>query len=114
MAIRSLEAVAVQAPVSFIPFPRSDLERSLVDRFEEQACARADHLAVNTTTQNLSYAALNRAANGIAPAILERLGPGNAPVALLMRDEAMTIASIIGALKAGKIYAPVDTTDSPA
>src|SRR6478609_8417849 len=114
MAIGSREATAVQVPVTFTPFSRSNLERSIVDRFEEQARMRAEHLAVKSTSRSLSYSDLNKAANGIAYRILERIGEGNDPVALLMRDEATTIASILGALKAGKIYVPLDPTGSPA
>ena len=58
--------------------------------------------------QTLTYAQLDRAANRVAHALLDRLGPGNEPVALLLPQGIRQVAAVLGALKAGKIYVPLD------
>src|SRR5687768_14909411 len=107
-------ARVLPAFASFVPFDRSEIEQSLSDRFEQQVRRRPDKLALKTTTQSLTYAQLNRAANRIAHAVLARLGDANEPVALFVRDEALAIAAVIGLLKARKIYVPLDLADSVA
>lgn len=56
----------------------------------------------------LSYLELNRRANRVAHAILDRRGPGNDAVALLLSQGADLIAAILGVLKAGKFYLALD------
>lgn len=69
---------------------------------------RPDRLAVGDATGTVTYAQLDRAANHVAAALLA-LRPGREEtVALLLGHEATMIAAIVGALKAGKIYVPLD------
>ncbi|HEY2989841.1 MAG TPA: non-ribosomal peptide synthetase [Candidatus Binatia bacterium] len=95
---------------SFVEFGKEDVERSIPERFEKMARLYPNRLAVKTRTQTLTYEALNRAANRLAHAILERCGGGNDPVALLLEHDAPMIAAIFAALKAGKIYVPLDAS----
>jgi amino acid adenylation domain-containing protein len=95
---------------SFIEFTKDEVEQSIPDRFEKIARLYPDRLAVKTREQALAYADLNRAANRVARAILEKRGEGYEPIALLLENDAPMIAAILGALKAGKIYVPLDTS----
>ena len=97
----------------FEPFPRVDLEGSLVARFARQVSRHGGRLAVKMGTHALTYAELDRAANRIAHALLARLGPGNEPVALLLPQGPGQVAAVLGALKAGKIYVPLDVAQPP-
>jgi len=92
----------------FEPFPREALEGSIPARFEAIVRRHPDRLAVKTKTQALTYAALNRHANRVARAILARGGRDEEPVALLMETDAPVVTAILGVLKAGRIYVPVD------
>jgi amino acid adenylation domain-containing protein len=93
---------------SFVEFNKADIEQSIADRFERQARQFPDRIAVKTYSRGLTYDELNRAANRVAHAILAHYDRGNEPIALLFKQGvAMTVASL-GALKAGKAYAPVD------
>src|SRR5262245_28297798 len=92
----------------FEPFPRTALDRSLAARFAQEVTRRGDGLALKMGAEALSYAALDRAANRIAHAILGGLGVGNEPVALLLPQSPRQITAVLGALKAGKIYVPLD------
>ncbi len=63
---------------------------------------------MKTQHHRLTYAALNQFANRVAHAILTRCGVGAEPIALLLNHDAPLIAAILGVLKAGKIYVPLD------
>jgi amino acid adenylation domain-containing protein len=56
----------------------------------------------------LTYAELDEWANRIASSILARRGEAQEPVGLPIEQGASSIAAILGALKAGKIYVPLD------
>src|SRR5262245_22358910 len=92
----------------FEPFPRADLQGSLVSRFARQVARHGARLAATRGANALTYAHLDRAANRIAHALIARLGVGNEPVALLLPQGPRQVAAVLGALKAGKIYVPLD------
>lgn len=96
---------------TFIAFENSAIEQSISARFEQQVARYPQRLAVVAGESQLTYTALNRLANRIARAILAHLGEGEMPVALLFEQGAFIIAAILGVLKAGKIYVPLDPTD---
>ncbi|MBC7944328.1 MAG: non-ribosomal peptide synthetase [Burkholderiales bacterium] len=91
---------------AFVEFPKSETEQSLIARFERQVELYGPALAIKTPRDELSYRDLNRAANQIAHALLARGGDVEEPVALLLERGA--VAAILGVLKAGKIYVPLD------
>lgn len=84
------------------------MEHSLVTAFEAQVAARPHRLALTTERTELTYGALDALANGVAGLVLEALGPGPEPVALCLGSESAMIAAMLGVLKAGKAYVPVD------
>jgi non-ribosomal peptide synthetase component F len=93
---------------AFASFDARDLDGSIAGRFEQQVRRFPDRLAVECPRQRFTYAELNRASNRIAHAILDLRGEGSEPVALLCGQGALLIAAILGVLKAGKIYVPLD------
>jgi len=97
-------------------FTGADVEQSIPERFAQQVRRHGERLAVGTGSGRvvLSYDALNRAANRVAWAILARRGAGEEPVALLFEHGASTIVALLGALKAGKLYVPLDPAYPPA
>jgi amino acid adenylation domain-containing protein len=101
-------------PKSFVRFERTELERSIPDRFERQVTQHPSHTAVKTKGHAWTYAQLNDVANRIARAILERCGEASEPVALLMEQDAPLVAAILGALKANKIYVALDPANPRA
>jgi amino acid adenylation domain-containing protein len=112
--VRSVADSAGGESIAFEEFRRADIEQSVPDRFEQQVRRFPDRLAVKSPTRALSYAALNTAANRLAHAIVERRGVGQEPVALLVEKDAALIVAMLGALKAGKIYVPLDPSLPPA
>ncbi|MFH0341843.1 MAG: amino acid adenylation domain-containing protein [Chromatiales bacterium] len=93
---------------AFVEFLESETAQSIPQRFERQASIYDAQLAVRTRDRALSYGELNRLANRVAHAVLAELGPMRNCVAILIEQGAGAIAAILGALKAGKIYVPLD------
>lgn len=94
---------------AFTAFPRDALELSIPARFEQQVRRFPDRLALKTSLDAVTYDGLNRRANRLARTIRARLGDGAEPVALLFEHGAL-VAGLLAALKAGKIYVPLDPT----
>jgi amino acid adenylation domain-containing protein len=93
---------------AFVEFGREEIEQSIAARFEKIARLYPDRTAVKMGQQRLTYDELNRAANRLARAILALRGEGNEPVVLLFEPGIRPIVAILGLLKAGKIYVPLD------
>jgi len=93
---------------ALIRFEKEETEQSIPQRFEQQVSRYPDRLAVRTRNHQLSYAALNKVANRVARALLTQRGEGAESIALLLEHNAAMIAAILGVLKAGKVYVPLD------
>jgi amino acid adenylation domain-containing protein len=92
----------------FVPFDPSHVEQSVHARFEQQVDLHADRIAIRTVAETLTYRELDRLANRIAQTILARIGQGAEPVVVLFEHEAVGIAAVLGVLKAGRCYVPLD------
>ena len=89
-------------------FPRAEIEQSISARFEGQAKQHPDRLAVACAGERLAYAELDVWADGVAQAVLDRLGGGEEPVGVLCGQGVQLVVAILGVLKAGKFYVPLD------
>jgi amino acid adenylation domain-containing protein len=98
----------VAALPGFRELPRDAIEQSISACFERQVAEGPDREALRTPGTRLTYGELNARANRIAAEILERRGAAPEPAALLLSQSAALPAAILGALKAGKIYLPLD------
>ena len=56
----------------------------------------------------MSYRQLNQRANRVARVLLQARGEREEQIALLLENGDMLIATILGVLKAGKVYVPLD------
>jgi len=92
----------------FIEFKREEIEQSIPNHFEQQVKKYPKNIAVKTKNDEWTYDALNRAANWVAQTILALCGRGEERIALLFEQDAPMIAGILGVLKAGKTYVPLD------
>lgn len=81
----------------------------VIEQFERQAADTPDALAVKSGDVKLSYCELNEKANQLAYYLLRerRLRPQD-KVALMVNRSEKIIIGIIGILKAGGVYIPVD------
>ncbi|MEW6732939.1 MAG: amino acid adenylation domain-containing protein, partial [Acidobacteriota bacterium] len=92
----------------FVEFVASEINQSIVKRFESQVQRYPDRIAVKTEEHAWSYDLLNRKANRIACTIATRLGTAEGRIALLFEHDAAMIAGLLAVLKAGKTYVPLD------
>ncbi|MFE5486109.1 amino acid adenylation domain-containing protein [Streptomyces sp. NPDC056527] len=80
----------------------------LVARFEEQAARAPGAVAVRWGATSLSYAELNARANRIAHRLIARgIGPEDT-VAVALPSSPELVAALLGTLKAGAMYLPLD------
>jgi amino acid adenylation domain-containing protein len=95
---------------AFVEFKRDEIEQSITRRFEEQVKKCPAKLAVRSKNQEWSYEELNNSANRIARSILSS-DSEEERVALLFEHDAPMIAAMLGVLKAGRTYVPLNTND---
>lgn len=91
---------------AFRAFSAQEVEQSIPACFAQQVARTPERIAIQTASQ-LTFAALDRAANRLANAILKRRGDRAEPVAFLVSHGCPQIVAMFGALKAGKIYVPL-------
>ncbi len=104
----AIQAKCFHLTGTFIEFTKEEIEQSIPKRFEKQVAKYPDRSAVKSRKHHFTYDELNKASNRVAQAILSRRGAGQEPVALLMEHDAPVIAAILGVLKVGAIYVPLD------
>jgi len=96
------------SPKPFVEFKIEDTRQSIAQRFEQQARRYSNRLAVKYNQRSLTYGELNGRANRVAHAILNHGELAQAPIALVCGTALSTIVASLGALKAGKAFAPLD------
>ncbi|HEY7164852.1 MAG TPA: non-ribosomal peptide synthetase [Candidatus Binatia bacterium] len=89
-------------------FSQDEIAQSIPQRFEKMVRQFPDRTAVESRRRQFTYRDLNRLANQMAHAVLSACGDGNRGVAVLMEHDAAVVAAIMGVLKAGKFYVPLD------
>jgi amino acid adenylation domain-containing protein/FkbM family methyltransferase len=88
--------------------PLAEPGPSLAELFDAQAARRPDAVAVICGDDRLTYGELARRANGLAHR-LRSLGAGpEVPVAVALERSLDTLAGLLGVLKAGAVYVPLD------
>src|SRR5689334_9607662 len=85
-------------------------QRCMQQLFEEQATRTPDAIAVEFVAERLSYRELNERANQLAH-YLARFGVGpETRVGVYLDRSVSMVAALLGILKAGAAYVPLDTT----
>lgn len=93
---------------NFVEFPKEDVERSIPERFEKIVRIYPNRIAIQMSDRVVTYDELNKLANRIAQAVIVQVGTSQRPVSLLLDPGIEAIAVMLGALKAGKCYVPLD------
>ncbi|MEL7148640.1 MAG: AMP-binding protein, partial [Bacteroidota bacterium] len=84
-------------------------EQTIVEQYEAAVKAFPANIAVQSGGQQLTYEALNNKANTLAQQIRETATSNSGNVTLLLDHNEEMITGILGALKAGKTYIPIDS-----
>jgi len=97
----------------FTEWTKEEIEQPIPQRFEQQVREYPHNIAVKTRHHEWTYAELNAKANQVAHTILRRCGggpDGQERIALLFEHGAPMIAGLLGVLKAGNTYVPLDAS----
>ena len=77
-------------------------------RFENQVLENPDAIALRVSGKSITYSDLNERANRIANALIRRGVEPRSNVLVMLRRDVNLIAAILGILKAGCAYIPID------
>ena len=83
-------------------------DRTIHELFEEQVKRVPDNIAVVSGNISVTYSEMNRKANAIAQVLMENGAKPNDIIGITATRSIDTIAGILGILKAGAAYLPVD------
>ena len=96
-------------PPGFIEQRSINDNRCIHNLFEEHAAKKPEHLAVVSGESSISYAELNRRANGLAIFLSKELSIGNESRVGVFIDRSIDfIVAVLGVVKAGAAYVPLD------
>ncbi|EXU64851.1 NRPS NcpA, partial [Streptomyces sp. PRh5] len=87
--------------------PASTMDPGIAELFERQAAATPEAVAVRRADEELTYRELDAAADMLAARLSRQAGP-QAVVALLLEPGPALVTGILGVLKAGSAYLPLD------
>src|SRR5689334_6170444 len=82
-------------------------EETIASRFEQQAAAFPDKLAVVTDARSLTYGTLDVQAGSIAAGLASVPSDNSRPVVIFVSGEMACVAAMLGALKANRIFIPL-------
>jgi Non-ribosomal peptide synthetase modules and related proteins len=106
---RAIRARCFAPAGTFIEFKLDEINQSVSARFEQQVAQYPGRIAVRSTTRTFTYDELNRAANRVARAILDRSDVVRQPVAVLFEHGAPFVAASLGVLKAGGVHVSLES-----
>src|SRR3954470_23273661 len=95
-------------------FDDSEVEGSLTARFRRVVVeSPLEQLAVIDANEPLTYSELDRRSDALAAWLIDRIGTGGGthdskPVALFLPHSAASIVGMLGVVKAGHFYVPLD------
>lgn len=100
--------------VPFVKFDKEDINFSIVHRFEHQVRKHSNKLAIKFKESMLTYEELNKNANRVARVItkineISCKKEAENKVALLFQHGFDMVVGILGTLKSGSAYVPLDT-----
>ncbi|NOQ27508.1 MAG: amino acid adenylation domain-containing protein, partial [Bacteroidales bacterium] len=87
-----------------------EIETSIITRFESQVAEYGEKTAIVYKDETYSYLDLDRESNQIANTIISGKSTNNEGVALLFEQGTGMIKSMLGVLKSGNYYIPLDVT----
>ncbi|CAN5523438.1 hypothetical protein BH10CHL1_BH10CHL1_40500 [soil metagenome] len=111
---QAIQARCVHPSGQWREFTVAALEQTVITRFEQMVARYPDRLAISMDDHQLSYRALNAAANRLAHAILAQHGDKTGPLALVFEQSIDAIVAMLAVWKAGKFFLVLSLTDPVA
>ena len=84
-------------------------DKTVVDLFNETVALHAENIAVVADAKEFSYAVLEKQSNSVANYLIDKNLPKNSVIGICIERSFEMIAGLMGILKAGHAYLPVDT-----
>jgi amino acid adenylation domain-containing protein len=114
----SLQLLSIEQEQAFLEAHENHFQnvpqKSLITLFEEQVKAHPKRPALQFNSETLTYQELNERANALAYYLTtEAQTKAKEPVAVMLRRSSATVIALLGILKAGRAFLPVDP-DFPA
>src|SRR6266403_2236945 len=106
--------MVIKRSKSFVEFRKEEIQQSIPARFAQQVRRFPHHIAVQTREAQITYDELDRFSNRIAQVVLEKCRAKTAPIALLFEPGPSMVAAILGVLKSGRFFLPLDPASPPA
>ena len=103
----------VRAAIASASFSEEDREQSVSSRFEKMAAAHPGRTAARSRGSEIRYETLNSLATRIAWSVISECPAETGRVALLFEHDIMALAAMIGVLKSGNAYVPIDPSYPP-
>lgn len=107
------EPQPIRPTPGFVRVAAEAIERTIASRFEDQVAATPEALALRAGGEEWSFDDLNRAANRVAHALGEHIAEPGERVALLFDHGRPMFAAVLGVLKAGHAFVPIDPHAPP-
>ena len=101
----------MQAGESALSFEERETSGCIPDRFARVSASLPNHIAVRSLHHTLTYHDLDLLSNRLADFVHARLGGGQKPVALFLRDGADILAALLGVIRAGSFYSALQPRD---
>lgn len=103
-----------QKQTDSLPFEELALQGTLVQRFEQIVHQFPDRIALRSANHSKTFRELNEISNRIAHTLIRLHGAQPEPVPFLLEHGESAITAILGIMKSGKSYVPVDPFYPPA
>ena len=92
----------------FTKFVADALNHSIVERFETQVSAHGEQTAAHSPNLSWTYRELNAQANKVAHALIASGATAGDRAGILLSQDVAMLAGLLGTLKAGLAYVPLD------
>lgn len=94
----------------FTYFEATEIQQSIAARFEKQVLKYSSAIAIESNGNHFSFKELNEKANQLAHTILKQSSTSQ-HIALLLEHDESCVIGMLGSLKAGFGYVPIDSND---
>ena len=95
-------------------FSWSETGVTVPERFARVVARYPEQVAVTDGSLSLTYRRLDERSNLLAAALVSQQGAGSEPIALLCEHDVTAIVAVLGVIKAGKFYLPLDARQPKA
>jgi amino acid adenylation domain-containing protein len=93
---------------SFVLYTEEETNQTIQERFNKIVQRYPEDVAVQSVRYTITYRELSRISNKVANYLIAKGGEKEGKIALLFEQDAPMISALLGAIKSGKTYIPLD------